>query len=535
MWTVTKWILGQEAKQLLDDLYRGAKGSKRDRARTLQRIGELGGAAAIPRLAGFLKPSNRKEAAAALQAIASLLDSVQPSQLRRLDLEIRRQAPYWGFGRLAPEDVARLRVLSSEPFAAAAICSMHRSGYVREAALRELALRRDARELPFLLLRAADWVDEIRTIAQEALTGRLTASYVEPLVSCLALVEGESFATGRGRALRPAIDSLLADPRSADALLHGLTASDRPSRRAAARRLAQLGTARTEIFLEAALQQDDVVVTTIAADSALRAFQDGELWALLLRLRDHPIGRLRQMALWTSVSQFPAKADEMLREALFDGQGGVRDIAQRQLSSQGVNVPDIYREAMAVAPKEALLGLAEVGGKDDVLLAEPYLRADIVSLRRAALRAVARLDPAGNRDALLDGLADPSPSVSREALRGLASSAGAVAEDVWRICLATDAAHVRRNCFRLFASLGKWDLLRWGLVASLRPEPDIVEAGRSLVDRALARWNTSFTTPSPQILEEIASLASRAEVVLDRKTYHHLQFTLSGYVSQDSS
>ncbi len=239
---VNRWALTAESKDLFDALYRGEISGKPARVAALHRIGELGHPAAVPRLAGFLDPSKRHEAAVALQAIGLLLQSAKPAELRRLDLEIRRQAPYWGFGKLRAKDVARLRSLSGESLAAAAICSMHRSGYVREAAVRELAVRRDTLELPYLILRAADWVPEVRRLAQDAVMARLTAPCLPALVSCLTLVEGESFATGRASSLAPAVDALLSDPESADALLAGLSLPDRPSRRAVARRLAGLQT-----------------------------------------------------------------------------------------------------------------------------------------------------------------------------------------------------------------------------------------------------------------------------------------------------
>jgi hypothetical protein len=245
---VNRWALTAESKDLFDALYRGAISGKRARVAALHRIGELGHPAAVPRLAGFLDPSKRHEAAAALQAIGHLLQSAKPAELRRLDLEIRRQAPYWGFGKLRAKDVARLRSLSGESLAAAAICSMHRSGYVREAAVRELAVRRDTLELPYLILRAADWVPGVRRLAQDAVMARLTAPYLHALVSCLTLVEGESFATGRASSLAPAVDALLGDPESADALLAGLSVPDRPSRRAVARRLAGLQTVPPATF-----------------------------------------------------------------------------------------------------------------------------------------------------------------------------------------------------------------------------------------------------------------------------------------------
>jgi HEAT repeat protein len=86
--------------------------------------------------------------------------------------EVRRQTHRYapGVGGLRPKDVARLCALSGEALAAASICSMHPSGYVREAAVEELSKMHDGRELPYLILQTADWGPEVRRLAQKCST-----------------------------------------------------------------------------------------------------------------------------------------------------------------------------------------------------------------------------------------------------------------------------------------------------------------------------------------------------------------------------
>jgi hypothetical protein len=70
-----------------------------------------------------------------------------------------------------------------------ALASMHKSGFVRERAVRLLAGRRDGGELPLLLVRVNDWVAPVREAAGAAVRARLQPAYAVHFVRCLTLVE----------------------------------------------------------------------------------------------------------------------------------------------------------------------------------------------------------------------------------------------------------------------------------------------------------------------------------------------------------
>ncbi len=126
------------------------------------RVTKEGVRAAVP-YAGWLLFGRRREVnQSAEQLLALLLQSLRSSELPALDDQMRGYGPWWAsWDRIEPADVRRLKQTAST-WATLAVLSMHRSGYVREAALRRLAETNDGTELPYLFIRLNDWVAEIR-------------------------------------------------------------------------------------------------------------------------------------------------------------------------------------------------------------------------------------------------------------------------------------------------------------------------------------------------------------------------------------
>src|SRR5262249_13625404 len=132
------------------------------RVRLLQTIGETGDVAAVPNLIPCLLDEDPRVKATAAALIADLLDSADPRFL--LALDSRRAFPPYLTGAvrlysyvLKPADLLR-RPGIYERAAIVGLLSFHESGYIREAAVRELSGRPDPNVLPYLLIRVNDWV-----------------------------------------------------------------------------------------------------------------------------------------------------------------------------------------------------------------------------------------------------------------------------------------------------------------------------------------------------------------------------------------
>src|SRR5260370_306373 len=114
---------------------------------------------------------------------------------------------------------------------------MHRSGYVREAALRLLAETKDGTDLPYLFIRLNDWVAEIRRFAESAIAERLRPQSAPGLVELLPLVRHLGRWSRAEQDMESRINEVLSAPESRQAMLSGLRSNDVEVRRAVARLL----------------------------------------------------------------------------------------------------------------------------------------------------------------------------------------------------------------------------------------------------------------------------------------------------------
>jgi hypothetical protein len=87
---------------------------------------------------------------------------LRPDQLAWLDEEVRRTYDRTGvWSGFAPAAVTRVARISAFDPAVVGLLACHANGFVRAAALEVLAGTLDGRELPFLALRANDWVEPV--------------------------------------------------------------------------------------------------------------------------------------------------------------------------------------------------------------------------------------------------------------------------------------------------------------------------------------------------------------------------------------
>jgi hypothetical protein len=296
---------------------------------------------------------------------------------------------------LVPERLAE--IAPRAPTSVAALLSTHRSGYVRELALRHLAAARDAFVIPFLLLRTDDIVPELRALAEGAIEARLEPELAAPFARSLAMLEtlGGRTRSGGGPMARR-IHRFLAQPACRQALV---AASSDPD--PAVRRLAsslRLHVEPAAHVLAPALRDPDTRVRIWAARASVsRSTSDDDKCALLPILQASRSACTRSLAL--RASQRLDGGDGPLEAALLDHHAAVRYLARTLLRARH---PD---RAFGQARTGALAVLATAGAPGPELV--------------GALGALADVGLPEDGDAVARFLADPRPRVRLEATRTL--------------------------------------------------------------------------------------------------------------------
>ena len=460
--------------------------------------------------------------AAAASALESAIDA---APMERLDQEERQSGSWWGYEPpwegLGPDDVAKLRREFGPRASLLGLLTLHHSGYVREAAVRELANVEEGHDLRFLLRRLNDWVGPVRDAAREVVRLRLHDGAVPhwlrllpetiDLLRCGRVDQAEVVDSVLG---------LLLAPRHAAALEEAILALPRPSRARFFRRALAIEGADVARLIRYGLELEDPVVQLRSARKGIELAAPPERYELLLRLSRFRSMPVRRIALLARAEADAGRAVSVWNEALLDSHRSIRELAQVSLRAAGVlDVAEEYRRALRLDPDSvpALLGLGESGGIEDIPRFEAALRSPLASRRAAAVEGLARCAPDESVDVLLESLLNESPRVVREAKKQLSVHLDLLRQggrDPLRTLLASlDRARSTASItaiIDLISLLGKWS----SLPALLRLWSSPVEEFAIAARRAAERWFTPprchrvFTSPSPAEAEAIRAVVA---------------------------
>lgn len=515
--------------------------SKRDDAELMAQVADSGEFAAVIDIAPFVLSENPSVARAAVAAVGRLLSAATPEDFARLDSLFRERSPYAGryrmeWHRLAPSDLGRLEGFAGQRNILLGLASFHESGYVREETVRRLARSTGGDELTFLLIRLNDWVFKVRETARLAIGPRLSPSYADSFVKNLPLVArlGQVARADQSQIVE-AVESLLRRGECRDALLRGSRSNDRSVRRICFRLAAGAKDSDALAVLERALADSDTVLRLWAARQVSAGLGGDATENLLETMKRDSFMPVRREALRALIRLRPEKASAELRRTLFDIHASLREEARYHLGRMGeADFASIYRPALTDAVGgelySAVSGIGETGTASDDRLVLPYAPHPSPKVRRAAVKALARLNGDEHLSIFLNALRDETPAVSREARKALTGRAAAVGgARLWELFSTSSLPHVRRNALHLLSRLAKWDAVYYLIRATADPDVGIASASRLGVVRWLSQFNRSFSVPTPDQVSRLKSALLERAHLLEESVREQLTFSVKGF------
>ncbi|MFD4562226.1 hypothetical protein ACFWP5_49355 [Streptomyces sp. NPDC058469] len=385
----------------------------------------------------------------------------------RLD-EALRHEPY------APAGLA-------EPELAIALC--HRDGRIREAALQQAAAYPAL--LPLVVVRCADWVEQVRERARELLRELLDVGDVGDVGTAVALAPLVLLfgRRGRGAFAIELVDEVLRRA-SREQLAPLFTHPDRAVRRFVYRLAVEEDLLSPAELARTAARDTDTVVQNLCADAALAAVaKTGSYDEVLEPL----LGARNPRARATGVTVLRAAGRAGRAEGFLADRSGVVRACARYVVRQGGGDPLALYRAWCLAAEPApgaVIGLAECGGRDDAALLWPLVSHPGAAVRARAVAGLRVLD-VGDVRRLLPSLDDPAPGVVREATLALLPSAGLVPDGWLMERLAGGARPVRVAAFRLLDARG--GIVRLRAAVAVLDDPD--ERLRAWGAQVVQRWH----------------------------------------------
>jgi hypothetical protein len=230
--------------------------------------------------------------------------------------------------------------------------------------------------------------------------------------------------------------------------------------------------------------------------------------------------------------QMPDHVAAAFPDVLLDPSAGVRGLARYMIKAHRLPlVPrDVYLGIISAPESQhisaAIEGLGETGTREDADLIAPFLDSPSPRNRRAALRALGRLDAERVMTSSMTALADPAPSVRNAAAGILARNSTRVHFDRVheRIRGLADPA-ARRALLRLLASAPKWDAIAFLLEALADPDEGVRARAVRLLERWIATFNSSHTQPTPAQLARLRALVDTAADSLPDAVVRMLRFS----------
>lgn len=492
----------------------------RERVAAIEVLGESGAIWVVPHLARFLFASVPEARVAAGEACVVLLSGAGASEYLWLEHNFRSGTADdpQALRALQPREVHAQATASGRYSVACGLLSLHWNGHVREAAVRCLGSSGEAQAVPFLLLRLNDWVTQVRGAAKEALAACVASAGLEPLVLHLPLLARlERGARARAGGFVEEIRQMLLQQPAA--VYAGLQSPDRAVRKECMRLAAAATRATREELIARGLASLDPAVQLLALPYALESAQPSRWLEPALAFLSSRLVPLRLAALDALSLLSPERSLEAARGALLDPCTSVRHLARWILSraeEQGFAI--LYRQVLAEPPAGdrligALGGLGETGTKDDLAKVVPFLEHPRARVKKAAVRAAAKLAPLSQVSLFVPLLLSSSSRVSCEARRALeARIRFARPAEVRGWFGRASLPPARRNALRLIERLPTWHRLEGCLEITCRGgrEP-LAEEALALALRVLSRADLGFTRPEPEQRSRIWSFLAELE------------------------
>lgn len=410
-------------------------------------------------------------------------------------------------------------------------------GFKREDAVRRLGTLGDTRAIPYLVVRANDWVPQVRAAAFDALVRMLKSGNGNAFVASLPqILHLQSCSRGDHTALLEAIHEFLLREQNRDVLLAGMESPDSRVVRIVIRLMVDQQLMEPAELVTKGLAQSDVLVRSIVVNVLQRLTHDEFERLAHEALRDTYMP-VRREVFQQLLRRLPKQGLVAARNFLFDRSASIREIAVQHLLSVGEPVDEIYADALRKDPgraavvKCALWGWALMNKVTRAEQVRQFLVSPIPAVRRAALSSIGRLLRIEAGPYLKNALADSSPAVCNEAARLIRTIGVAPGiETLMSIATSSGLTHVAYACCRVARDSNKWDWLRFvlGVYGSSACEISS-EAFSREIDAWEWQFNRRHAQPTPHQLEEVVKMFVASRDRLSAGRAQLLAFTLRTY------
>jgi len=387
------------------------------------------------------------------------------------------------FRRFPPETYFHLMV----------IASFNENGRVRERAITLLRETHRPEAIRYYLLRAADWVEQVRDAARESLRPFLTPAFridfirLRPEVEWLLAVKRTDLS-----GLFAEIIDLITSERLTRETTQLLIVEERSRLFLFRHYLKKEGLTETLLSL---ILQDKSFLIRAEVFPCMQALPGDQQRAILSKLLHDRSARIRLHALY-ALKPYKESFREAIVALLSDTSASVREWARLYLGLENIASSAYYRDKVrAEDPSPGdIMGLAETGSAEDIPVFEKFIHHP--SSQLACLIALSRLNNERAVGYALDLLTGPTNKTGRKCVEILAKSPDPVTLERVREMYRAGTAREKRLILTLYNRIGGWMVIADILLALM----DVVREIRTMAWGYLYEWRQAavhrFAAPS---------------------------------------
>ncbi len=351
-------------------LFFGKEKHHEEKLLALSKLSQLGYPRMICNLIPFLKDDSENIRAAALQTIQTLFEklksktayyeSLKHCSISSLDIRYYRE------NYSEKEFIFLLK-----------IASLNHNGYIREEALNLLGNSNDETVIPFIVFRLADWVENVRYLAEQELKKFFKPDYIFGLIDNLSLFQWlqKVERSDLSRIYNEVIDFLIEKNR-AQTIRIFKKINDK-ERRILANEFSEDIQSNSELNLF--LTDKHFLIRLLALEHFEKLIESQKV-----QLLKDPSGKVRQKTLYCYRGKKEFK--NLLPNYLADSSGAIRHLARFYLKEEKLDYKDFYLNKLEEKNQiiGSLLGLLDIDARDCEENIKPYLNNEKVSIAKTA-------------------------------------------------------------------------------------------------------------------------------------------------------
>lgn len=378
-----------------------------------------------------------------------------------------------------------------------AIASLNKNGFVRENALKELATLQNEEAIEYILLRLSDWVIQVREIAQNVIRMYLVDKFSNAFLRNL-----------------PLIDSLVKTQRADLANIHSEIIQFLCRRELSTEfhnKLIQLGDKIRLAYLKNVLTLkglSEEIVSIISNDKNpliraelfkhMRQLEISKQKEIIHKYLHDSSARIRLYALYET-KRYRAEFYSVILELISDEAASIRDIARYILKDYSLNFAEIYRLQLTNNEKivGSILGLAEVGAKDDLALFEQYIQSQTSKIKLACLIAIHRINTSLSKVYSLTLLLHPIRKIRNKCIEILSSNYDNEVIEKTRYIFRISDDKQKKSILRLYSNIGGWSVIGDLIFALADDDESIQDLAWALLEKWRERAAKLYTKPQP--------------------------------------